>query len=95
MCINVKILEHVVSRFRVTFAVFHIAVDYEYELKVQPCDGESSGAVTVSFCPEVSCNTSDVVQQTLTEFDTGMTSFSVQLDFNPTAMQLSASDDGW
>lgn len=76
-------------------AVDHLAADYEYDMKVQACDGESSGAVTVGFCPDVYCTTSDVVQQTVTEFNTGMTSISVQLDFIPLAMQLSASEDGW
>ncbi|CAB1107829.1 unnamed protein product [Ectocarpus sp. CCAP 1310/34] len=70
--------------------------DYEYELKVQGCDGVDTTPVTVSFCPDTSCSTADVVTQTLTAFGSGMTTFPVQLDFNPAAMQLLASgSDVW
>ncbi|CAB1108242.1 unnamed protein product [Ectocarpus sp. CCAP 1310/34] len=70
--------------------------DYEYELKVQGCDGVDTTPVTVSYCPDKSCSTADVVTQTLTAFGSGMTTFPVQLDFNPAAMQFLASgSDVW
>lgn len=78
-----------------TFAVYHLADDYEYDLNVETCDGGSSPQVTAYFCPDIHCNTSDVVEQTLTEFADGVTTFPVSLEFNPISMKLWASDDEW
>ena len=87
---------HRVKLFRATLAAPHLAADYEYELKVQGCDGEVPAPFAASFCPDIWCNTSDVVTQTLTASDAGPTTFPVQLDFNPVAIQFSASGtDEW
>ncbi|CAN0126060.1 unnamed protein product [Ectocarpus sp. 6 AP-2014] len=69
--------------------------DYEYELKVRACPSESPPQVNASFCPDVKCGTTDVQLLQLTDFSAGLTTFPVQLDFNPVAMRFSASDDGW
>ena len=80
------------------FSLF-LAADYEYELKMEGCgdgSGSSSGA-SASFCPDPYCNTSDVVEETLGNFNgSGATIFPVKLEFNPVAIRLSASaEDGW
>ncbi|CAM9958243.1 unnamed protein product [Scytosiphon promiscuus] len=72
--------------------------DYEYELEMEGCSGSgSSTGVSASFCPDPYCNTSDVVEQTLGDFDSsGATIFGVKLGFNPVAIRLSASgEEGW
>ncbi|CAM9958176.1 unnamed protein product [Scytosiphon promiscuus] len=72
--------------------------DYEYELKMEGCSGSgSSSGVSASFCPDPYCNTSDVVEQTLGDFDSsGATIFGVKLGFNPVAIRLSSSsEEGW
>ncbi|CAM9958110.1 unnamed protein product [Scytosiphon promiscuus] len=72
--------------------------DYEYELTIEGCSGSgNSTGATASFCPNLNCDTSDVVEQTLGNFDSsGATIFLVKLGFNPVAIRLSASgEEGW
>lgn len=60
-------------------------------------NGDSTGA-SASFCPDPHCNTSDVVEEALGNFDggSGATVFPVKLGFNPVAIRLSASaEEGW
>lgn len=65
---------------------------------MEGCGGSGiSTGVSASFCPDPYCNTSDVVEEALGEFDgSGATVFPVKLDFNPVSIRLSASaEDGW
>lgn len=88
---------HMKKTFCVTPTAPNLAASFEYELKVKGCDGVATPPVTVSFCPDTSCSTSDVVTQELTAFNAaGTTRFPVQLDFNPASIQFEASqNDGW
>eukprot|EP00752_Nemacystus_decipiens_P008203 g7336.t1 len=69
---------------------FNLQADpaFEYELEVVGCNGVAPAVVTVFFCPDIDCNTPDVVIETLDNFNAGSTTFSVQVDYNPTAIKF-------
>eukprot|EP00903_Cladosiphon_okamuranus_P017583 g16196.t1 len=68
---------------------------FEYELVVDGCDGANTPLVTVYFCPDIYCNTSDVVIKTFHTFNAGSTTFNIELDFNPTAIKFLPFVDEW
>lgn len=74
---------------------FPFVATFEYELVVDGCDGANTPLVTVYFCPDIYCNTSDVVIQTFDIFNAGSTTFNIELDFNPTALKFLPFVDEW
>lgn len=73
------------------------ADDYMYDLRVKACEGTKSSTIEAAFCSTADCEIGEIVYVTLAmnDEDGGLTTYEVDIPFNPESMKLFEAENDW